>query len=55
MDGYIMMLTNGWFADKNALYDHISLAIYCAMLHTNIVCIVVQFLYRYRLICGSHK
>lgn len=55
MDGYIMMVSNGWFADKNELDDHISLAVFWAMLHTNIACIVIHVLYRYRLICGPHR
>ncbi|KAH7698397.1 7TM GPCR protein, partial [Aphelenchoides avenae] len=54
MGGYVMIVSNGWFAGNNVLFDHAFLAGFCAMLHTNIICIVVQFVYRYRLICRSH-
>ncbi|KAH7718233.1 STR-94 protein [Aphelenchoides avenae] len=47
----VMMVTNGWFANRTLVFDHVVLATFCAMLHTNIVLIVVQFVYRYRMLC----
>ncbi|KAH7721157.1 7TM GPCR protein [Aphelenchoides avenae] len=47
------MVTNGWFANQNEIFDHVTLALYCAFLHTNIIIIVVQFVYRYRIICRN--
>ncbi|KAI1711414.1 serpentine type 7TM GPCR chemoreceptor str domain-containing protein [Ditylenchus destructor] len=54
-DGYSVLTTNGFFAGRSQLLDSVLLTLYCFTLHTNIVWIPVQFVYRYRLLCKNNS
>lgn len=54
-DGYMILVANGFFANHWELFDRVCLAIYCATLHTNIVCVTVQFVYRYQILCCKEE
>ncbi|KAH7693372.1 7TM GPCR protein, partial [Aphelenchoides avenae] len=54
-DGYMILVANGFFANHWELLDRVCLAVYCATLHTNIVCVTVQFVYRYQILCCQHE
>ncbi|KAI1713020.1 serpentine type 7TM GPCR chemoreceptor srd domain-containing protein [Ditylenchus destructor] len=50
-DGYLIIASSGFFADKSRFFDSSILMIFFFVLHTNILWIPVQFVYRYRLLC----
>uniref|UniRef100_A0A915EI62 G protein-coupled receptor n=1 Tax=Ditylenchus dipsaci TaxID=166011 RepID=A0A915EI62_9BILA len=49
--GYLICVSNGFFANQNRMFDLFGLSIYCAALHSSMVCIAAQFVYRYRFTC----
>ncbi|KAH7725755.1 hypothetical protein AAVH_06598 [Aphelenchoides avenae] len=53
--GWMILVANGFFATKSAFFDHISIAIYCASIHTSMVIVVIQFYCRYRIVCRSNE
>ncbi|KAH7702104.1 Protein STR-14 [Aphelenchoides avenae] len=52
--GNMILVSNGFFAGRSSMMDHVGLAVYCGSLHSSIVCVVVQFFLRYRSICYSN-
>lgn len=50
-EGYMIVVANGFFANRSELFDRICLAVFCMTLHTNIICVTIQFVYRYRVLC----
>ncbi|KAI1703741.1 serpentine type 7TM GPCR chemoreceptor srd domain-containing protein [Ditylenchus destructor] len=50
-DGYCTMMSNGFFAGRSASFDAFTVMVYLTFLHTNIIWIPVQFVYRYLLLC----
>ncbi|KAH7722166.1 hypothetical protein AAVH_10341, partial [Aphelenchoides avenae] len=44
---YVLFVSNGFFSKRHLLFDHLLMAAFCAGLHTNIILVVVQFLWRY--------
>ncbi|KAH7716495.1 Protein STR-14 [Aphelenchoides avenae] len=51
--GNMILVSNGFFAGRSPTMDHVGLAIYCASLHSSIVCVVAQFFMRYRSMCHA--
>lgn len=51
----MILVANGFFATKSAFFDHISITIYCASIHTSMVVVVIQFYCRYRVVCRSNE
>ncbi|KAI1700029.1 serpentine type 7TM GPCR chemoreceptor srd domain-containing protein [Ditylenchus destructor] len=47
-DGYYAFVPNGFFANKSWFADYLSAILLCILIHVNVVCLVVQFIYRYR-------
>ncbi|KAH7707889.1 7TM GPCR protein [Aphelenchoides avenae] len=52
---YVLAVSNGWFKGVYPFLDRAGVATFCSMVHTNIVLIVVQFMYRYRMLCLEEK
>ncbi|KAI1700322.1 serpentine type 7TM GPCR chemoreceptor str domain-containing protein [Ditylenchus destructor] len=52
-DGYLTMTSNGFFAGQSQFLDSALLSLFCFTLHTNVLWIPVQFVYRYRLLCKN--
>ncbi|KAI1691902.1 serpentine type 7TM GPCR chemoreceptor str domain-containing protein [Ditylenchus destructor] len=50
-DGYLVVHSNGFFAGRSAFWDSVFLFLFFFILHTNVLWIAVQFVYRYRLLC----
>ncbi|KAI1698449.1 serpentine type 7TM GPCR chemoreceptor srd domain-containing protein [Ditylenchus destructor] len=50
-NGYFVYMSNGFFADRSATIDSLLIIIFCFFMHTNILWIPIQFVYRYRLLC----
>ncbi|KAH7702386.1 STR-94 protein, partial [Aphelenchoides avenae] len=50
-EGYIILVADGFFHGRNAIFDFVCVAVYCGMIHANAVLVVVQFIWRYQLIC----
>ncbi|KAI1697197.1 serpentine type 7TM GPCR chemoreceptor str domain-containing protein [Ditylenchus destructor] len=53
-NGNCVCISNGFFAGRSAAVDSFILTFYLFVLHTNIVWIPVQFVYRYRLLCKDN-
>lgn len=53
--GWMILVANGFFATKSELFDHLMLTIYCASIHTSMVCVVVQFFCRYHIVCKTDE
>lgn len=51
----MIIVANGFFATKSELFDHICVAIYCASIHTSMVCVVAQFFSRYQKVCRADE
>ncbi|KAI1699169.1 serpentine type 7TM GPCR chemoreceptor srd domain-containing protein [Ditylenchus destructor] len=47
-DGYYVFVPNGFFANKSWFADYLAAVLLCILIHVNVVCLVVQFIYRYR-------
>ncbi|KAI1694391.1 serpentine type 7TM GPCR chemoreceptor str domain-containing protein [Ditylenchus destructor] len=54
-NGQLLVITTGFLADRSRLFDTSITTLFVWILHTNVVWIAVQFLYRYRLLCKSSK
>ncbi|KAH7680294.1 hypothetical protein AAVH_41331, partial [Aphelenchoides avenae] len=54
-NGYMILIVNGFFAHRNEFFDRVCLSMYCACLHTDIICVVVAFVLRYRLLKKQDK
>ncbi|KAI1703121.1 serpentine type 7TM GPCR chemoreceptor srd domain-containing protein [Ditylenchus destructor] len=54
VDGYSAIISNGFFAGRSPSFDSLSIMIYFIILHTNIIWIPVQFIYRYLLLCKEN-
>ncbi|KAI1700324.1 serpentine type 7TM GPCR chemoreceptor srd domain-containing protein [Ditylenchus destructor] len=52
-DGYTAVMLNGFFGGTSARFDSLTLTFYLFALHTSIIWIPVQFVYRYRLLCKT--
>ncbi|KAH7717826.1 7TM GPCR protein [Aphelenchoides avenae] len=52
-EGYMILICNGFIANRSKLVDHMSLSFYCMLLHTNITCVVLQFVLRYIMVCAK--
>lgn len=50
-----MVVPNGWLSGLSPLLDHLSVTLFCMMAHTNIITIVVQFVFRARVVCEDEK
>ncbi|KAI1699171.1 serpentine type 7TM GPCR chemoreceptor str domain-containing protein [Ditylenchus destructor] len=53
--GYMVKVSSGFFSGRSELFDHITGALLCILLHTNIMFVVVMFLYRYRMLCHKEE
>ncbi|KAH7699261.1 STR-94 protein, partial [Aphelenchoides avenae] len=51
--GYFILVADGFFHGKNAIFDFVCVAAYCGMIHANCVMVVVQFIWRYQLVCRA--
>ncbi|KAI1715821.1 serpentine type 7TM GPCR chemoreceptor str domain-containing protein [Ditylenchus destructor] len=54
-DGNTVVTSNGFFAGRSPVFDSLFVTFYLFTLHTNIVWIAVQFVYRYRLLCKNNS
>ncbi|KAH7720659.1 hypothetical protein AAVH_11866 [Aphelenchoides avenae] len=54
-EGYMFLISNGPFSGRSAAVDHASMAVFCSMLHINIVFVVMQYVWRNSLICGERS
>ncbi|KAI1698170.1 serpentine type 7TM GPCR chemoreceptor str domain-containing protein [Ditylenchus destructor] len=54
-NGYSTMISNGFFAGRSASFDSFAVMVYLTILHTNIIWIPVQFVYRYLLLCKAKE
>ncbi|KAI1703370.1 serpentine type 7TM GPCR chemoreceptor srd domain-containing protein [Ditylenchus destructor] len=52
-DGYTAVMSNGFFGGRSPRFDSLSLTFFLFALHTNVIWIPVQFVYRYRLLCKT--
>ncbi|KAH7721033.1 hypothetical protein AAVH_11500 [Aphelenchoides avenae] len=52
-EGYMFLISNGPFSGRSAQLDNASMAVFCSMLHINIVFVVMQYVWRNSLICGD--
>lgn len=52
-DGYFILVADGFFHGRNAVFDFFCVATYCGLIHANCVIVIVQFAWRYQLICQS--
>ncbi|KAI1703019.1 serpentine type 7TM GPCR chemoreceptor srd domain-containing protein [Ditylenchus destructor] len=50
-DGYLILTLNGFFAGHSPALDSLLYTMFLFIMHTNILWIPVQFIYRYRLLC----
>ncbi|KAI1703369.1 serpentine type 7TM GPCR chemoreceptor srd domain-containing protein [Ditylenchus destructor] len=50
-DGYTAVMLNGFFGGHSQRFDSLTLTFYLFALHTSIIWIPVQFVYRYRMLC----
>lgn len=50
-DGRMVLASDGIIGVLSPTTAHTGLAIACALLHSNLVCIVCQFVLRYRIVC----
>ncbi|KAI1706060.1 serpentine type 7TM GPCR chemoreceptor str domain-containing protein [Ditylenchus destructor] len=50
-NGYTVMISNGFFTGHSTFLESLTATFYLVILHTNIIWIPVQFVYRYRLLC----
>ncbi|KAI1703119.1 serpentine type 7TM GPCR chemoreceptor srd domain-containing protein [Ditylenchus destructor] len=53
-DGYCTMMSNGFFAGISPSFGSFTVMLYLTILHTNIIWIPVQFVYRYLLLCKKN-
>lgn len=51
----MILVANGFLAHKSAMFDYITIAVYCASIHTSMVCVVVQFFCRYQIVCRQSE
>ncbi|KAH7697001.1 hypothetical protein AAVH_35919, partial [Aphelenchoides avenae] len=49
--GYMFLVPNGLIAGLSPMLDHVAMTVFCISLHTNIVLVVCQFVWRNSLIC----
>ncbi|KAI1695327.1 serpentine type 7TM GPCR chemoreceptor srd domain-containing protein [Ditylenchus destructor] len=54
-DGYTVMISNGFFAGWSPVVDSLLITLFAFILHTNVLWIPVQFVYRYRLLCKENE
>lgn len=54
-EGYMVLICNGFIANRSKLVDHMSLSFYCMLLHTNITSVVLQFVLRYIMVCAKNS
>ncbi|KAI1700583.1 serpentine type 7TM GPCR chemoreceptor str domain-containing protein [Ditylenchus destructor] len=54
-DGYCTIMSTGFFAGRSASFDAFTVMVYLTILHTNIIWIPVQFVYRYLLLCKKNN
>ncbi|KAI1697829.1 serpentine type 7TM GPCR chemoreceptor str domain-containing protein [Ditylenchus destructor] len=47
-EGYYIFVSNGFFANKFWFADYLAAVLLCIFVHVNVVCLVIQFVYRYR-------
>ncbi|KAH7721200.1 7TM GPCR protein [Aphelenchoides avenae] len=52
-DGYFILVANGFVSKRNELFDIICASLYCGMIHAHAVMVVVQFIWRYQIICRA--
>ncbi|KAI1703768.1 serpentine type 7TM GPCR chemoreceptor srd domain-containing protein [Ditylenchus destructor] len=52
---YTIIVSNGFFAGRSAIFDQIFITLYGFLLHANVLWIPVQFVYRYRLLCKEES
>ncbi|KAI1698732.1 serpentine type 7TM GPCR chemoreceptor srd domain-containing protein [Ditylenchus destructor] len=52
-DGITTVISNGFFSGRSAALDSTLITLWGFFLHTNILWIPVQFVYRYRLLCKN--
>ncbi|KAI1695943.1 serpentine type 7TM GPCR chemoreceptor str domain-containing protein [Ditylenchus destructor] len=53
--GITILMSNGFFSGQSATLDSILITVWAFILHTNLVWIPVQFVYRYRLLCKNEQ
>ncbi|KAH7706313.1 hypothetical protein AAVH_26456, partial [Aphelenchoides avenae] len=51
--GYMFLVSNGYFAGQSGFVDRVSMAVFCALLHVNIIIVVMQFVWRNSITCGN--
>ncbi|KAI1701892.1 serpentine type 7TM GPCR chemoreceptor str domain-containing protein [Ditylenchus destructor] len=54
IDGYSSLISNGFFAGRSAAFDSFAVMVYLTIVHTNIIWIPVQFIYRYLFFCKAN-
>lgn len=52
-DGYFILVANGYWSKQNQLFDIICASTFCGMIHAHAVVVVVQFVWRYQIICRA--
>ncbi|KAI1699635.1 serpentine type 7TM GPCR chemoreceptor srd domain-containing protein [Ditylenchus destructor] len=50
-DGILTMYSNGFFSNRSALLDSVLLTLFFFFVHTNLIWIPMQFIFRYRMFC----
>ncbi|KAI1704803.1 serpentine type 7TM GPCR chemoreceptor srd domain-containing protein [Ditylenchus destructor] len=53
--GNTIIISNGFFAGRSSSFDSALVLLWAFLLHTNVLWIPVQFIYRYRLLCKSSE
>ena len=49
----MFLVSNGYFAGQSGFVDRVSMSVFCALLHVNIIIVVMQFVWRNSLTCGD--
>lgn len=53
--GYMFLVPNGPLSGLSPAVDHVGMTLFCIMLHTNIVLVVCQFVWRNSLVCAEKR
>ncbi|KAH7706910.1 7TM GPCR protein [Aphelenchoides avenae] len=52
-DSRMLLISNGFIGYYSPLVAHVGLAVFCVSLHGNVICIVLQFFVRYKIVCKN--
>ncbi|KAI1713665.1 serpentine type 7TM GPCR chemoreceptor srd domain-containing protein [Ditylenchus destructor] len=52
--GYHYCQVNGFFSNRWAMFDYVCCGLYCTSIHSNCVCVITMFIYRYHTVCGQN-